>query len=405
VIRQKGLLLVGAGVLAFGACLAGAPQDRGATLDAWRAAIESHAPGRQDSAVTLVARWSRSDLEGVLEQLERTVAVSDQARLLRRAIVLHTDLLVLLRGPSGYDLPADEDRSVGLVADAIQMGVRRGTVQWEFVRRLVDRLHEATSDRAEADEFVRLWYRATAAFLESWEDWPESDAHLAAAKRLLGEDPVLLLYEGTIHEAYAGPAIQSLEAPKELRPPEPVRFATGSIFSVPNLQRAAAKAVWVFQSADVETQEAARLFRQAIAKDPRLAEARVRLGHVLGMRGRPGEAAGELQQGIDLAASPLLRYWGLVFLGREQRRLGNDREAADAFARASALYPDAQSPRIGLSQIAYDRGDRDGALRDFQAIFTARTDRDFGDPRLVYGHTHVPGADAWLAELRTSFLR
>ncbi len=404
-IGQRTLVLVGAGIVMLARGLTGAPQGREATFDRWRAAIESHAPGQLDSAVTAVSRWARSDLESALDRLAEAVPPSEQPRLLRHAIVLHTDILVLLRRPEGYDLPADDDRSVGLVADAVQMGVKRGTVQWEFTRQLVDRLREATSDPAEADEETRLWYRATTAFLESWEDWSESDAHLARAKRLLSDDPVLLLYEGTIHEAYAGPAIQSLELPKELRPPEPVHFATGSVFSMPNLQRAAATAVWVFQSADVETQQAERLFREAFASDPGLAEARIRLGHVLGMRDRPAEAVDQLRQGIDLAVSPLLRYWGLLFLGREQRRLGNDREAAAAFEQAVALYPQARAPRLGLSEIAYDSGDRDRALREFRTMLGSPVDADAADPRLTYEHTHVPEADAWLTDLRVRFLR
>ena len=402
---RRSLLLAGAGVLVFVAGLAGAPQDRPATLEAWRGAIEGHVPGRLDPAVTMVARWSKSDLEGVLDEFGRNVPAADQARLLRRALVLHTDLLVLLRTPAGYDLPANEDRSIGLVADAVQLGIQRGTVQWAFVRALAERLPAATRNRAAADDAVRLWYRATAAFLESWEDWPESEAHLASAKRLLGEDPILLMYEGTIHEAYASPAIQSLEPPKDLQPPESVHFATGSIFSMPNLQRAAAKAVWVFQSADVETQTAERLFRQALTKDSTLAEARIRLGHVLGLRDRPAEAVEQLERGIEAPAPPLLRYWGLLFLGREQRRLGKDREGAEAFTKAMGLYPEAQAPRLALSQIAYDGGDRSLALREFQAMVESRAEAANADPRLGYEHTHVPDADAWLTDLRRSFVR
>jgi tetratricopeptide (TPR) repeat protein len=362
-----------------------------ATLEAWRAAVENHRAGVLDQSVKTVSVWTKAELEDVLDAFKKSDRTNRDAWL-RRAILLHTDVLVLLRQPIGYSLPASGDRSVGLVADGVQLGIQRGTVHWEFVRRLVEDLDDADA--------ARLWFRATTAFLESWLDWPESSTHLAQGRKRFPDDPVLLLYEATIHETFASPAIQTLEPPKDLLTPEPVHFATGSVFSLMNLQRPTQAVSWIFQSAEIERQDAERLLRQAVSVDPKLAEAHVRLGHVLGDRGRHVEAIDSLERGIGMASSPLVRYWGLCWLGRERREAGRLPAAIEAFGQAAALFPRAQTPRLGLSQLLYDRGDRARAAAEYGAAAEAQSDED---PRLEYEQTHVPSADALIAELRSAF--
>ena len=392
-IRRSLLLAFVSALVLHPAVEATSTQRKPATLEAWHAAVEDHRAGVLDEPVKTVSLWTKSELEHVLDAFKKSDRANRDAWL-RRAILLHTDVLILLRQPIGYSLPAAGDQSVGLVADGVQLGVQRGTAQWEFVRRLVDDLDDADA--------ARLWYRATTAFLESWLDWPESSTHLAQGRKRFPDDPVLLLYEATIHEVFASPAIQTLEPPKDLMTPEPVHFATGSVFSLMNLQRPTQAVSWIFQSAEVERQEAERLLRQAIVADPKLAEAHVRLGHVLGDRGRHVEAIDSLQRGVAIASSPLIRYWGLIWLGRERRAAGRVGPAVEAFEQAAALYPHAQTPRLGLSQLLYDRGDRERALAEYRSAGTEESQAD-DDPRLAYEHTHVPSADALVAELRSAF--
>jgi tetratricopeptide (TPR) repeat protein len=378
---------------------AGAQQEA-ATLEVWRAAVDAHRAGVLDQPARTVAGWTKSDLEKVIEAFERTAIAPGSPQdardrrdaWLRRAILLHTDILALLRQPGGYALPPSDDRSVGLVADGIQLGVQRGTSQWAFTRRLVENLQDADA--------ARLWFRATTALLQSWLDWPESGTHLAEGRKRFPDDAVLLLYEGTIHETYASPAIQTLEVPKDLTTPEPVHFATGSVFSLMNLQRPIRAMSWIFQSADIEMLEAERLLREAIRIDRDLAEAHIRLGRVLGQRGRRMEAIETLERGIQLATSPIVRYWGLVWLGHERRDAGRIPAAVEAFEQAAELYPRAPTPRLALSHLFYDRGDRARALAEYTKALEAEAGED---PRLAYEHMHVPTAGALVAELRTAF--
>ncbi len=78
--------------------------------------------------------------------------------------------------------------------------------------------------------------------------------------------------------------------------------------------------------------------------------------------GRHEEAAADLRLCVGQPLAPLLQYEARLLLGREDEALGRRDEARDAFARASALYPGAQSPRLAFSQMARDDGDRAGAI-------------------------------------------
>jgi hypothetical protein len=47
-----------------------------------------------------------------------------------------------------------------------------------------------------------------------------------------------------------------------------------------------------------------------------------------------------------------------LFLGAEEEALGRLAQARAAYTEAAALYPRAQAPRLGLSQLAHRTGDR-----------------------------------------------
>ena len=77
--------------------------------------------------------------------------------------------------------------------------------------------------------------------------------------------------------------------------------------------------------------------------------------------------------------------WPQLFLGRAEEARGHDEAARAAFERASALYPNAQSPRLALSQIARRAGNRAAAQRELQAIAQLPDDeRRREDPWWLY---------------------
>ena len=129
-------------------------------------------------------------------------------------------------------------------------------------------------------------------------------------------------------------------------------------------------------------------------------EARVRLGHILGASGNHREAVEELHKALAGSPPPVLQYYASLLLGREESALGHAALAREAYAHASELFPDAQSPRLGLSQVARDAGDRAGAVEALGDLKPRATGSD--DPWWNYNRTHLPGAQELLSRLRSA---
>jgi tetratricopeptide (TPR) repeat protein len=133
---------------------------------------------------------------------------------------------------------------------------------------------------------------------------------------------------------------------------------------------------------------AERAFRRALSEDPSLDEARVRLAHVLLDRGRHDEAAREIERLVAAGApQPFLAYYAAVVEGLVARARGRVDDAESAFTRALETVPDAQVPRLALSELAEARGDRVGAIAALAALEGALS-RPVNDPWWIVGRTH-----------------
>jgi tetratricopeptide (TPR) repeat protein len=152
-----------------------------------------------------------------------------------------------------------------------------------------------------------------------------------------------------------------------------------------------------------ERRSAEALFRRALRLDPSLSEARVRLAHLLGIRGRHQEAVTEAGRALETGLPVRMQYFAWLFLGRAQYALGQNADAARAFERAALLFPGAQSARLGLSQVARAQGDRAEAVARLAPLAIPSTRASRQDPWREYGILHVPDVSELVAELRRSF--
>jgi len=319
----------------------------------WLAAVNAHVPGTRDEAVTRLGPWSRSVLDSVLPALARQPP-DEQLRLVGRALILHTDIAMLNRTAMGYTLPAASELRP-IVQDGQVVGHLSGTFHWEFARRLLERLPR----QADRLRLGRPYYRATAAVLQRWGEYPELENHLAAGLRLIEDDAVLLMYDGALRQAYGGARAQRFfdeQRREAFPPPSPgaSRNATTLAKYVPPPD--------ALPSASAARDRAQRLLRRALEVDPTLVEARIRLAHVLSDSRRHDEAAMELALARANPLPPLLDYYASLLSGREARTRGSLDEARQAYERAAALYPGAPAPHYGLSDLALIRGDREEAL-------------------------------------------
>jgi len=401
------------------------PSPRIARLERWLAAVERHQPGTADGPAIEIGSWPASDLRTLridlsslaesmrnpkatafyftsrdrrtgapirytaaeirrLSDLARdvrdTVLHPDENDVMKRGALLHADIAMLVprkSEPLATRPPPGPRQFVMNTADGRQLNLEDAAEHWEIGRALLDKVTPNPSQ----DGMVRLWYRATAAYMQSREQLDL--AHLEQARHLFPDDAGLLFISGCLHETFAAPRVQAA-----------VRSAV--------LPRWMAFDV---SSEHAELQQAEFFFRSALDADPRLAEARVRLGRVYGLQGRHADSAGELRQAVADTKDPLLLYYAALFLGAEEEALEHRDAARTAYERAAAIYPRAQSPYLALSQLARRVGDRPAALQAIQKVLKLPAgDGDRDDPWWTYHLMQGRNTDALLAELRGPFL-
>ncbi len=109
--------------------------------------------------------------------------------------------------------------------------------------------------------------------------------------------------------------------------------------------------------------EAAAVFRQVLAREPRNPRALHLLGTTLGRMGRAQEAVPLLEAAVGIQPSnPYLR----VNLGKALADAGRDADALRAYARAAALKPDFAPAHRGRGQAHLRLGQAQEALTSFQ---------------------------------------
>jgi len=266
--------------------------------------------------------------------------------------------------------------------DGQQTGLQGLVSHWNMGRRLLDRVRPVdtknglkTVPNPTGDEDVRRWYLVGCAYMTRVRNIELS--HFTRALELFPNDPDVLFFAASAHEAFAGVRTQAVM--RSIKAPRDVSFGV--------------------QDEDAELRRAEELYKRAIERNPNHLEARIRLGRVLGLRGRHKEAVDQLRQG-QVATEPVLQYYAHLFLGGEFESLGNGTEARQSYERAAALAPAAQSPLFGLSRLADQAGDREGARELIARVFMLPADDvDRADPWWVYEIVQARGVDGLLDDL------
>lgn len=288
-------------------------------------------------------------------------------RLLKRATVLHTDVARLAERPStpggpraGTGGQQTMSFSDGRVVALIQAGDH-----WEFARHLLSQAKPSNTS-------TLLWFRATLAWMSG--SMQLYGAHYQIGTDQFPDDPTVLFLRGCLHETLAGPLIQ------------------GIVDRGPML--GAGRAV---RSAKTELRDAATYFQRAVTRDPAFSEARIRLGRVQSLLGEHAAAVIEVQRALSSEVDPLLRYYGYLTLGSALESMDDRDGAGDAYRRAAAQYPGAETPKLALSHLAAIGGDVGGA----QMALAALTERDRGDD--PWSRYYVSSGRTSDEQLRTAY--
>ncbi len=321
----------------------------------WTTAVQTHATGTVDAPARTIAAWKREHVTMVL----RLVLPKATTDTMVRAVSLHTDIAVaegesLARqspgtgGPAVILLDGRETRRIGRSA------------HWAIARQIA----AALAAQPGQGPRVVAWYRATAAGLQQKGDYDTVVEHLQAGLALFGDDPMLALYQGTLHQLHGDARLQeyvhdrgSSAAP--LRP----RQGAGPPVGSQAVDRPPSSDLRRVPKASTEQLDAAeREFRLALSLDPALHEARIRLAHVLSVLGDDQGALDTIRPALAAPLSPFFEAYAALILGRSEEHLGHYAEADAAYARAAARFPQAQSARIGRSRVALAQGRRADAL-------------------------------------------
>jgi tetratricopeptide (TPR) repeat protein len=319
---------------------------------------------------------------------------AESIAVIAKGLLLHTDIAIAERTSVTTGTPD------AVLVDAKAHTSRRFSLHWSHARMLVDALGRNQADTRDeiatpSITIARAWYRAVGALFQAWGDLGHLGAHLGDGERVLGDDPVLLLYQGSLHQGYADARLQTylMELRKSIRglPEGPL----GPYQPIGRGRRLP------FDSAYAELESAESALRRALALDPSLVEARIRLAHVLDSRGKPEEGAVLARQALAEPLRPFLEYYGAMVLGRCETRAGHHAEARAAFERAAARYPRSRTAHVALSYLALSGSPGMAAEALVQALGPDALD-DVEDPWAWYFRRHEPDAQALLAMLRAS---
>jgi tetratricopeptide (TPR) repeat protein len=148
--------------------------------------------------------------------------------------------------------------------------------------------------------------------------------------------------------------------------------------------------------------DAQRDFTDAVANDPDLILARVRLGRVLWRLGQADASRQTLEAALPRAREPDHRYLAHLFLGRLHEDAQRRDEAVAAYRQAVLVYPQAQSAAVALAHALQLAGRADEAR---QALAEGVADlRRLRDPYSDYLAGNTEGADRLEAALHREAL-
>jgi Tfp pilus assembly protein PilF len=373
-----------------------------AAVRAWVEAVKSHDPGHADRAVRSVSAYSYAGREQLnagmrlfliglfgtvvttrdaapgnpaaeeILTIAHAAGTPTAANFLKRAAVLHADVAMYVdqtrlqrtsitpatpppspqrsmdrvRAPSSTQavapllfndrFPADEDGEL--------LGEVPASWNWPFARFLLDlkNLHAIPPD----DPFIPAWYHATTAYMLGRGTYGDLDLHLKHAADKFPDDVRILFDRACFAEMWGLPLQQALLTDRD-RLEQQSRDAQTLRISAPRSRRALAIPFAEKTNADAED-----LFRRALAVDPALIEARVRLARLLDLRGRHADAAAALKIALDAHPQGVVGFYAHLFAGRVAQALGQVDAAAAHYTDARDLFPDAQSAIVASSQLA-----------------------------------------------------
>lgn len=324
-------------------------------------AIATYRAGGRERAVAAVLGWRMAELHARLEALHalarRVGACPDRA-----------DDIAIRDLEAGALMLVDVALAAHAAGDRLTFGdcLESGISEFEWLRALPLRPSGCADEGIATRDFMLAVSRVLLGRFEPANAAVVAERGLRAERR----DPDLLLAAGAADEAHALGLSQ---------------FARD----------------WA-DDIQAHRRQAQKRLREAIAVEPDLFEARLRLGRLSSLTGDAAGAASELATVARRSSDPGQRYLAHLFLGADREREGRLDLAAREYETSAEMVPDAQTARIALAHVRRVAGDAAGAREVVLPVLRRRWPRPrTDDPWWEYPYSRWSDGERLLEELRT----
>ena len=329
--------------------------------------VDRYAAGQRAEAVAALSGWSQRELGRGLEALRASSLQPCSPCLepvqVKAAVMLHTDRDDVERR---LQPPGDEGEPVC-----------GGGPHAEYAHRAAILLFEKPDGR----DFGRRWLLAMALRDQQAFCLPNALRWADEGVRWFAKDPELLLVRGTIQEVLAT-LVDSLPGLADTSP-----RAREQARSKLNERR-----YWL--------SEARRSLEEAVAADPSLHEARLRLGRVAWRLDQRDAARAALEAVLSATTETTLVYLGHLYLGRVHESSGRLDAAESEYRKALAADSTGQSAAVALSYVLGLAGDPAESRAVLEAAVARGGSRKVADAFWSYSSGRSDEGEPMLDQLR-----
>lgn len=324
------------------------------------------------------------DLDTVVIAAQGVTSMTDLSEAQRFSVVkiwaTLTPIAALLHVEAGYQLLQKGQDKAG-IQHLLLARLLADWIRWRFILEYLP----AEGKELAYKQLRRDVYLEIAWILQSAAERATLAEHLTLARKNLADEAEIWLASGSAEELFADPALLKQLAQSDRR--------------IPN-------DTWMLTMRGRFLEKAEEYHREAIVRDPALAEAHVRLGRVLQERGKLPEARAALESARRLESPSEIGYLATLFLAgvvdeaaantvAASKPAANTPEAdapvantqTPAFNLYSELvkrWPECQSGHLGLSRAYSARGNGPAALDALKPLWKEPDQRGCFDAWWVY---------------------
>jgi len=311
------------------------PSSETRLMEDYRELVYEYRRGEQDRSITAIIGWSDADMARVTGRF--TAAQKSPAASTKPAA------MILAMLPAAVMLHTEAGLYLSWKGDA-----KAAWRQWSQALAVA----EASPTESQAG-FLRAWYRAFGLFCTGSYIATDAIRVLDLGRARFPDDALIALALAQAYEARGTSLAGSGAGPAQVQA----------------------------SSADLGAAEG--IYRGLLSRDPPQAEARLRLGRVLELRGQRDQALAEMGQA---AAAPdkRVQYLSHLFAGDLLRRQSRIPEARQQLAQALAAWPSGQAAALSLAETLHAAGDVEAAAKTLATALGAGASMPTPDPFRTY---------------------